>query len=135
MHPSPVTGLPGRLIAVVAARDSWVLQNTVQGFALLADPTTGMKMIPRFQRTRSQPERIALGAALAFSALGLKETLEPLLRYMDSRKNPVLSRAFVAEAVGLAGNLESLPPLSRIAEGHNFSVNTPPVDLVIRLRW
>ncbi len=120
---------------VVAARDNWVLQNTVQGFALLADPTTGMKMIPRFQRTRNQPERIALGAALAFSALGLKETLEPLLHYMDSRKNPVLSRAFVAEAVGLAGNLESLPPLSRIAAGHNFSVATPPVDLVIRLRW
>ena len=121
--------------AVVAARENWVLQNTVQGFALLADPTTGMKMIPRFKRTRNQPERIALGAALAFSALGLKETLEPLLDYMDSRKNPVLSRAFVAEAVGLAGNLESLAPLSRIAAGHNFSVDTPPLDLVIRLRW
>jgi len=121
--------------AVIDARDPWVLQNTVQGFALLADPTVGMKMIPEFERTRIQPERIALAAALAFSALGLEETMKPLLKYMASPGNPVLSRAFVAEAVGIAANLDSLPPLTRLAEWHNFTLEAPPVDLVIRLRW
>ena len=75
-----------------------------------------------------------MAAVLAFSAVGLKETMEPLIRYMKARRNPVVDRAFVAEAIGLAGNLEGLPPLSRLAAGHNFGVAAAAIDLAIRLR-
>jgi len=123
------------LEAIIEAREPWVLRNTLLGFALLSDRSTGAELISRLQTCRSRTERRALAAAVAFGGTGLDEALEPLTRYVGSQTIAAANRAFVLEAIGIAGHLEGLPALSRIAEGHNFSIEAPVVDRVIRMRW
>jgi HEAT repeat protein len=123
------------LEAAIDAREPWVLRNTLLGYALLSDPVTGAELIPRFLSRGQRTERRGLAAAVALGGIGAEEALEPLVRYVKSGAAAAVNRAFVLEAIGLAGHLEGLPSLSRIARGHNFSIEAPVVDRVIRLRW
>jgi hypothetical protein len=123
------------LDAVINAREPWVVRNSLLGFALLSDPVTSAELISRFQKCRQRTQRRGIAAAVALGGIGIEASLEPLIRYVRSGTTAAVNRAFVLEAIGIAGHLEGLPALSRIAGGHNFSIQAPVVDRVIRLRW
>jgi len=123
------------LDAVINAREPWVVRNSLLGFALLSDRVTSAELIPRLETCRHRTQRRGIAAAVAFGGIGTEEALEPLMRYVRSGTTAAVNRAFVLEAIGIAGHLEGLPALSRIARGHNFTIQAPVADRVIRLRW
>ncbi|MFT7462752.1 MAG: HEAT repeat protein [Pseudohongiellaceae bacterium] len=98
------------------------------GLGLLGDTSSVSTLVEALREAGSLGTRAALAKAVGL--IGDRSAVEPLLELVSDRKQPALSRAFAAVAIGLLAERTSLPFNEPLKADGNYIV---PVDSIQEL--
>lgn len=115
----------------VRERDAVELASMAYG--LLADSPSANKLLKQLDRRRNNAELRGVAAGIALS--GRTRDLRALGTFIRSREVPASTRAFVIEALGLAGDTRDPSPLARLASAHNYLMSFTGLDRALLRKW
>ncbi len=117
--------------ALKERRSEELRQQTATALGLLKDKEAVPLLLEELRRAKSQ--NVKGQVVLALAKIGDARAVEPLVNLLKDKKEQDLTRALACAGLGVIGDLEWLPSLSRISLDVNYRASTDAVNEVLSL--
>jgi len=119
--------------SIMTNRNTRAIQQAAMAYGLLANQRSADYLAKLLDSGRSRFDRQGAGVGLAL--YGRPDDLRRLSRFIRDRRNTVVSRAWVAEGLGIAGDPRDPNPLAHIAGAYDFYLSFTAIDRAIMRKW
>jgi HEAT repeat protein len=106
-------------------------QQTAVALGLLSDPSAVDVLLDELKEADTQ--NVQGQIVLALAQIGDARTIEPLVALMKDSSKPDLTRALSCAGLGLIGDLEFIPSLSRISKDINYRAAPDAINEVLSI--
>jgi len=117
--------------ALKERRSEELRQQTATALGLLKDPEAVPLLLAELKRAKSQ--NVKGQVVLALAKIGDARAVEPMIKLLESKREQDLTRALACAGLGVIGDLEWLPSLSRISLDVNYRASTDLINEVLSL--
>jgi len=117
--------------ALKERRSEELRQQTATALGLLKDKEAVELLLEELRRAKSQ--NVKGQVVLALAKIGDARAVEPMIALLKDKKEQDLTRALACAGLGVIGDLEWLPSLSRISLDVNYRASTDAVNEVLSL--
>lgn len=117
--------------ALKERRSEELRQQTATALGLLQDKDGVKLLLDELKRAKSQ--NVKGQVVLALAKIGDARAVDPLVALLKSTKEQDLTRALACAGLGVIGDLEWLPSLSRISLDVNYRASTDAINEVLSL--
>jgi len=117
--------------ALKERRSEELRQQTATALGLLKDKEAVELLLEELRRAKSQ--NVKGQVVLALAKIGDARAVEPMIKLLKDEKEQDLTRALACAGLGVIGDLEWLPSLSRISLDMNYRASTDAINEVLSL--
>lgn len=117
--------------ALKERRSEELRQQTATALGLLKDKEAVDLLLEELKRAKSQ--NVKGQVVLALAKIGDARAVEPMIALLKDKKEQDLTRALACAGLGVIGDLEWLPSLSRISLDMNYRASTDAINEVLSL--
>ncbi|MDA1194515.1 MAG: HEAT repeat domain-containing protein [Planctomycetota bacterium] len=115
--------------ALKERRSEELRQQTATALGLLKDKDAVDLLVEELEQAKSQ--NVKGQVVLALAKIGDARAVEPLIKLLKDEKEQDLTRALACAGLGVIGDLEWLPSLSRISLDVNYRASTDAVNEIL----
>ncbi len=101
-------------------------RDAATGLALLRDAEVVKLLLEELKRAKSFAVQGQLITAIG--TIGDHTAIDPLVKILDDTNEPAQTRAMAAVGLGMIGDLQELPALSRLSKNYNYRASAPDID-------
>ena len=106
-------------------------QQCATALGLLKDKLAVPLLLEELKNATSQSVKGQV--VLALAKIGTEDAVDPLVKLLQSNREQDLTRALACAGLGVIGDLESLPSLSRISKDINYRASTDLINEVLSI--
>ena len=117
--------------ALKERRSEELRQQTATALGLLKDKEAVELLLEELRRAKSQ--NVKGQVVLALAKIGDGRAVQPMIDLLKDKKEQDLTRALACAGLGVIGDLEWLPSLSRISLDMNYRASTDAINEVLSL--
>jgi HEAT repeat protein len=113
-------------LALGERRDESLRRSAATGLALLHDAKVVDTLLRELERAHSFAVKGQL--ILAIGTIGDQSAVEKLVRMLEDKGQPSLTRAMAAVGLGMIGDTREIPALARLSKNYNYRASTTDLD-------
>jgi HEAT repeat protein len=113
-------------LALGERRDESLRRSAATGLALLHDAKVVETLLKELERANSFAVKGQL--ILAIGTIGDQGAVERLVRMLEDKGQPSLTRAMAAVGLGMIGDTKEVPCLARLSKNYNYRASTTDLD-------
>ena len=117
--------------ALKERRSEELRQQTATALGLLQDPDAVPLLLDELKRAKSQ--NVKGQVVLALAKIGDARAVAPMIALLENKKEQDLTRALACAGLGVIGDLEWLPSLSRLSLDVNYRASVDLINEVLSL--